>query len=126
MSHKLNLIGPTRPPAPAEGGNMMVMMIEIDKAYRKLNTEDRTVLFYRYAESMDYGDIATEMDLSSEDAARMRHNRAVKKLISRIGGFRPWSDKDIDSKSEDTKDENETVPPNESSEDGSIEGEERF
>ena len=126
VSHKLNLIGPTRPPAPAEGGNMMVMMIEIDKAYRKLNTEDRTVLFYRYAESMDYGDIATEMDLSSEDAARMRHNRAVKKLISRIGGFRPWSDKDIDSKSKDTKDENETVPPNESSEDGSIEGEERF
>jgi DNA-directed RNA polymerase specialized sigma24 family protein len=126
VSHKLNLIGPTKPPAPAEGGNMMVMMIEIDKAYRKLNTEDRTVLFYRYAESMDYGDIATEMDLSSEDAARMRHNRAVKKLISRIGGFRPWSDKDINSKSEDTKDENETVPPNKSSEDGSIEGEERF
>ena len=126
VSHKLNLIGPTKPPAPAEGGNMMVMMIEIDKAYRKLNTEDRTVLFYRYAESMDYGDIATEMDLGSEDAARMRHNRAVKKLITRIGGFRPWLDKDIDSKSEDTKDENETVPPNEGSEDRSIEGEERF
>jgi hypothetical protein len=105
---------------------MMVMMIEIDKAYRKLSTEDRTVLFYRYAESMDYGDVATEMNLSSEDAARMRHNRAVKKLITRMGGFRPWSDKDIDSKSEDTKDEDETVPPNESSEDRSIEGEERF
>jgi hypothetical protein len=82
---------------------MMVMMIEIDKAYRKLSTEDRTVLFYRYAESMDYGDVATEMNLGSEDAARMRHNRAVKKLITRIGGFRPWSDKDFEKN--DGKDE---------------------
>ena len=101
VSHKLNLVGPSKPPAPAEGGNMMVMMIEIDKAYRKLSTEDRTVLFYRYAESLDYGDVATEMNLGSEDAARMRHNRAVKKLITRIGGFRPWSDKDFDNNTQE-------------------------
>ena len=117
VSHKLNLVGPSKPPAPAEGGNMMVMMIEIDKAYRKLSTEDRTVLFYRYAESMDYGDVATEMNLGSEDAARMRHNRAVKKLITRIGGFRPWSDKDFDDKPTDSTEENPTIPPDESSED---------
>jgi DNA-directed RNA polymerase specialized sigma24 family protein len=109
VSHKLNLVGPSKPPAPAEGGNMMVMMIEIDKAYRKLSTEDRTVLFYRYAESMDYNDIATEMKLGSEDAARMRHNRAIKKLIVRVGGFRPWLDKDIEKKVKDTKDEEPTV-----------------
>lgn len=105
--HKLNLTGPSHPPAPAEGGNMTVMMIEIDKAYRKLNTEDRTVLFYRYAESMDYGDIATEMKLGSEDAVRMRHNRAIKKLINRIGGFRPWLDKD--SSKEETEEPNEII-----------------
>ncbi len=107
VSHKLNLSGPSKPPAPAEGGNMMVMMIEIDKAYRKLSTEDRTVLFYRYAESMDYGDIATEMGIGSEDAARMRHNRAIKKLINRIGGFRPWLDRD--SRKEDAESPDEVV-----------------
>ena len=107
VSHKLNLVGPSKPPAPAEGGNMMVMMIEIDKAYRKLSTEDRTVLFYRYAESLDYGDVATEMNLGSEDAARMRHNRAVKKLITRIGGFRPWSDRD--SRNEETESPDKVV-----------------
>ena len=117
VSHKLNLSGPSKPPAPAEGGNMMVMMIEIDKAYRKLNTEDRTVLFHRYAESMDYGDIATEMGIGSEDAARMRHNRAVKKLITRIGGFRPWLDKDFDKKENDSSDDFETVIPHEPQED---------
>ena len=122
VSHKLNLVGPSKPPAPAEGGNMMVMMIEIDKAYRKLNTEDRTVLFYRYAESMDYGDVATEMNLGSEDAARMRHNRAVKKLITRIGGFRPWLDKDFDDKPADSTKENPSIPPDESSEEGHSQG----
>jgi DNA-directed RNA polymerase specialized sigma24 family protein len=101
ISHKLNLSGPSKPPAPAEGGNLMVMMLEIDKAYRKLNTEDRTVLFYKHAESMDYGDIATEMNIGSEDAVRMRHNRAIKKLITRIGGFRPWLDKDFDNNTQD-------------------------
>lgn len=105
VSHRLNLTGPSKPPAPAEGGNLMVMMLEIDKAYHKLNTEDRTVLFYKYAESMDYGTIATEMGIGSEDAVRMRHNRAIKKLINRIGGFRPWLDKDFPDK-EETVDEN--------------------
>ena len=126
ISHKLNLVGPVKPPAPAEGGNLMVMMIEIEKAYLKLSPEDMDILFYRHADSMDYNDIATEMDINSGDAVRMRHNRAIKKLINRIGGFRTWSDKDFDSKSEDTKDENETIPPDESSEDRSIEREEEI
>jgi DNA-directed RNA polymerase specialized sigma24 family protein len=109
ITQKLNLGGPGKPPAPAEGGNMMVMMIEIDKAYNKLSTEDRTVLFYKYAESFDYNTIATEMNLGSEDAARMRHNRAIKKLITRVGGFRPWSDSDSEEKINDTKEEEPTI-----------------
>lgn len=115
VAHKLNLAGPGKPPAPAEGGNMMVMMIEIDKAYSKLSTEDRTVLFYKYAESFDYNTIATEMNLGSEDAARMRHNRAIKKLIVRVGGFRPWLDQDIDEKPAQEPDE--LVEQNEESDD---------
>lgn len=90
----LNLGKTGRPPAPSEGGNLMAMMVEINDAYFKLSTEDKTVLFYKYAESLDYAAIATEMKLGSEDAARMRHNRAIKKLIVRIGGFKPYLDKD--------------------------------
>ena len=91
----LNLGKTGRPPAPSEGGNMMAMMVEIKSAYIKLNEDDRTVLFYKYAESLDYAAIAKEMEIGSEDAARMRHNRAVKKLINRIGGYKPYLDKDI-------------------------------
>jgi DNA-directed RNA polymerase specialized sigma24 family protein len=103
----LNLGKTGRPPAPSEGGNMMAMMVEIDKAYGKLNKDDKVVLFYKYAESLDYGDIAKEMELGSEDAARMRHNRAIKKLITRIGGFRPFSDRDTSDDVEERRETNE-------------------
>ena len=94
VTHKLNLGKTGKPPAPSEGGNLMAMMVEVSSAYKKLNTEDRAVLFYKHAESLDYGVIASLMEIGSEDAARMRHNRAIKKLIVRIGGFRPKLDKD--------------------------------
>jgi len=80
ITQKLNLAGPGKPPAPAEG-------------------------------------IATEMNLGSEDAARMRHNRAVKKLITRVGGFKPWLDKDIEENIPDAVDENPTIEPNQDSDD---------
>ena len=90
----LNLGMPGKPSAPAEGGNMMAMMAEIKAAYLKLSTEDRHILYHKYAGSLSYGDIAIELALPSDDAARMRHNRAIKKLITRLGGFRSYLDKD--------------------------------
>lgn len=91
---KLNFGMPGKPPAPSEGGNTMAMMAEINHAYSKLSIDDKTVLFRKYAEALDFGAIAKEMGLTSEDAARMRHNRAIKKLINRIGGFKPFHDSD--------------------------------
>jgi DNA-directed RNA polymerase specialized sigma24 family protein len=112
VTHKLNLGKTGKPPAPSEGGNLMAMMVEVSSAYKKLNTEDRAVLFYKYAESLDFGAIASLMEIGSEDAARMRHNRAVKKLITRIGGFRPKLDKD--SSEDDSQPPHELVEGNDS------------
>jgi DNA-directed RNA polymerase specialized sigma24 family protein len=85
---------PGKPSAPAEGGNMMAMMAEIRAAYLKLSTEDRHILYHKYANSLSNAAIAEELALPSDDAARMRHNRAIKRLITRLGGFRPFLDKD--------------------------------
>ena len=76
---------------------MMAMMIEVDFAYWKLTKDDRKLLFLRHAEAMDFPDIAKELELPSEDTARMRHKRAIRKLINKIGGFKPYSDSDFDS-----------------------------
>jgi len=95
LAHKLNLGGTARPSAPSEGGNLMAMMIEIDAGFWKLGKEDRKLLFLRYSETMDFQAIADEMKLPSEDTARMRNKRAIKKLINKIGGFKPYRDEDL-------------------------------
>ena len=103
LGAKVDLGRPGRPSAPNEGGNMMAMMIEVDYAFWKLPKDDRKVLFLRHAESMDFGAIAGELKLGSEDAARMRHKRAIRKLINKIGGFRPFRDDDEEPKQEEDK-----------------------
>jgi DNA-directed RNA polymerase specialized sigma24 family protein len=95
VTHKLNLGRPGRPTAPSEGGNLQVMMFEIDSAYWKLSKEDKKLLFYRYAESLDYKEIANYLQLGSDDAARMRTNRAVNRLVRKLGGFKPFNDVDL-------------------------------
>jgi len=99
--NKVDLGRPGRPSAPSEGGNMMAMMIEVDFAYWKLAQDDKKLLFLRHAEAMDFPDIAKEMDLGSGDTARMRHKRGIRKLINKIGGFRPYADYDLNNKSDE-------------------------
>jgi RNA polymerase sigma factor (sigma-70 family) len=96
VTAKLNLGRPGRPSAPNEGGNLMAMMIEIDYAFWKLPKDDRRILFLRHAESMDFAKIGEELNMGSEDAVRMRHKRAIKKLIHKVGGFKPYKDEDLE------------------------------
>ena len=111
IAPKVNLTGLRAPVAPSEGGNIQVMLLEIDSAYWKLPKEDRKLLFFRHAESMDFKEIANYLSLGSEDAARMRHKRSLQKLINKLGGRRPWVDEDIEPKdtteSQDTEDTKE-------------------
>jgi DNA-directed RNA polymerase specialized sigma24 family protein len=100
-AHKLNLGRVGRPSAPAEGGNLVAMMIEIDYAYWKLGKEDRRILFMRHAEAMDFKEMANFLSLGTEDASRMRHKRAINRLIRKLGGFRPFPDNDYPEKSEE-------------------------
>ena len=83
-------------------------MIEIESAYRRLSTEDKRILFLRYAESMDYKEISNFLSLNSDDAARMRGNRAVKRLVIKLGGYKPFKDSDTTpSKETDSEEESQ-------------------
>lgn len=105
VAHRLNLGRIGRPSAPSEGGNLMTMMLEIDYAYWKMGKEDRTIIFMRHAESMDFKEISNYLSLGSEDAARMRHRRAINRLIKKLGGFKPFNDEDLPDKVEEQEDE---------------------
>jgi DNA-directed RNA polymerase specialized sigma24 family protein len=99
VTHKLNLGRPGRPSAPAEGGNLTIMMLEVDAGYWRLNKEDRRIIFLRFAENLDFGEIANYLELGTDSAARMRLKRAIRRLINKIGGYKPYND--IDSPDED-------------------------
>jgi DNA-directed RNA polymerase specialized sigma24 family protein len=107
VGHKLDLGGVSGTFAPAEGGNLMAMMIEIDYAYWKLSKEDRKILFLRHATGLDYKTIADDLELSSEDTARMRQRRALARLVRRLGGFKPYRDVDLKKHNEDHSDTEE-------------------
>ncbi len=94
VAHKLNLGRVGRPTAPAEGGNLLTMMVEIDWGFWKLSKEDRHILFMRHAESLDFKEMANVLSLGSEDAARMRHKRSINRLIRKLGGFKPYLEED--------------------------------
>jgi hypothetical protein len=104
ITAQLNLGRPGRPSAPNEGGNLMAMMIEVDYGFWKLSKEDRRILFMRHAESLDFKEIANVLSLGSEDASRMRHKRAIGKLVRRLGGYKPYNDKDF-AESEESEEE---------------------
>lgn len=93
-AQKIDLGMPSKPSAPAEGGNFLAMMIEIDYAFWKLAKDEQRLLFLKYGESMDYETIGLELKIGSEDATRMKNKRVLKKLIHKIGGFKPYKDYD--------------------------------
>lgn len=105
VTHKLNLGFTGRPSAPAEGGNLMIMMLEIDSGYWKLGKEDRRIIFLRYAENLDFGEIANYLELGTDSAARMRLKRAIRRLVNKIGGYKPYND--VDSSGTEPQDEEE-------------------
>jgi len=114
VTHKLNLGRIGRPTAPSEGGNLMVLMLEIDYAYYKLSKEDRKIIFMKHAQSMDFKEIANILGLGSEDSARMRHYRAINRLIRKLGGHKPYVDHDLeDSQDEEYSTEDSNVTSDE-------------
>jgi len=113
VQHKLNLGRVGRPSAPNEGGNLMVLMLEIDAAYYKLNKDDRKLIFLRHAESMDFKEISNVLSLASEDTSRMRYKRALNRLIRRLGGHKPYNDYDLPSEDEVESTEDSTVSQDE-------------
>ena len=122
VPQKLNSTGPKQPSAPAEGGNLVTMMIEVDIAYLKLSDEEKELLYLRFADALDYSDIASTLSIESSDAVRMRIKRAIRKLVNKMGGYHPYSDEDTAEQVGDEPDRLEE-PDNEGhSEDSEEEG----
>jgi DNA-directed RNA polymerase specialized sigma24 family protein len=77
----------------SEGGNWFAMMGDIERGLRKLTQEQLSIIYLRFGEGCDNVSLATELAIT-EDAARMRVNRAVNNLLNYLGGSRPRRERD--------------------------------
>lgn len=85
--------GYTNTKAPSEGGNWMVYFIDIQKAYQRIEEHHQKVLYLRYCQNLLGSDLGAILECSA-DAARKRVEKALKKLIQQLGGFKPYIDRD--------------------------------
>ena len=65
----------------SEGGNWFAMMGDIERGLRRLTQEQLSIIYLRFGEGCDNASLATELAIT-EDAARMRVNRAVNNLLN--------------------------------------------
>ena len=80
---------PKKPSAPAEGGNLLAMLVDIKKAYELLAKEEQEILRLRYYDNLTLQVIGEYLECHLSTAER-RCNNALRKLQDHIGGNSPW------------------------------------
>lgn len=88
----------------SEGGNWFAMVSDVDKALSKLNEEQFNIIYLRFGDGSNNATLAQELSIS-EDAARMRVNRAMNSLLNLLGGSRPRKERDYEESDGDRKPE---------------------
>ena len=80
---------PKKPAAPSEGGNLLAMLVDIKKAYEKLDKEDQELLLKRYHENLTLQQLGEYFECHVSTAER-RVNAALRRLQDNLGGDSPY------------------------------------
>jgi RNA polymerase sigma factor (sigma-70 family) len=80
---------PRKPAAPAEGGNLLAILIDIKRAYILLDKEEQEILRLRYHDNLTL-ELLGEYFECSRSTAERKSNNALRKLNNNIGGDSPW------------------------------------
>ena len=81
---------PKKPSAPAESGNFLAILIDIKKAYLKLDPENQVILHMRYVSEDTLQQIAQYLECAVSTADR-RVEVALGKLQDNLGGPTPYN-----------------------------------
>jgi len=77
----------------SEGNNWSAMCADVENAFSKLHEEQQFILDTRYGEGLEIGVLSEQLSIS-QDAARMRINRAMSNLLNLLGGKKPNKERD--------------------------------
>jgi len=80
---------PKKQSVPAESGTFMAMLLDIKKAYLRLEVEEMQILERRYFDAWTLGQIAQYLEVSVSTADR-RCSIAMSKLQENLGGDSPY------------------------------------
>ncbi len=80
---------PKKPSAPAEGGNLLAMLVDIKRAYDKLEQQDQLILRLRYYDNLTLQLIGEYLECAISTADR-KCNQALRRLQNIMGGESPW------------------------------------
>lgn len=75
--------------SPAEGGNLLAILIDIKKAYLKLDKDDQALLMLRYFDNFTLAQIAQVLECATSTADR-KCNTSMRRLIDQLGGQSPF------------------------------------
>ena len=81
---------PKKPSAPAESGNLIALLLDIKRAYEKLDVDEAKILELRYHDAWTLNQIAQYLEVAVSTADR-RCSNAMRKLQDNLGGDTPWS-----------------------------------
>jgi len=80
---------PKKQSAPAEGGNLLATLIDIKKAYLKLDVMDKDILIKRYHENLTLQELASYLECAVSTADRRCQN-SLRRLQNNLGGESPY------------------------------------
>lgn len=80
---------PRRPSAPAEGGNLLAMLVDIKQAFEKLEKEDQEILTLRYHENQTLQVMAQYLECAVSTVDR-KITQSLRKVQEKMGGSSPW------------------------------------
>jgi DNA-directed RNA polymerase specialized sigma24 family protein len=75
--------------SPAEGGNLLAILLDIKKGYLKLDTEEQQLLVWRHHENLTLAQIAAILECAVSTADRRCIN-ALRALQKHLGGENPF------------------------------------
>jgi RNA polymerase sigma factor (sigma-70 family) len=80
---------PRKPSAPAEGGNLLAMLVDIKQAFEKLEKTDQEILTLRYHENQTLQVMAQYLECAVSTVDR-KITQSLRKVQEKMGGSSPW------------------------------------
>lgn len=95
--------GGKNPKPVSEAGDWMAYAADIRKAFDSLSEEEQNLVFMFYAQDVDGATLHEQAapDRPSARAAMMAANRALTKIVKKLGGHKPYIERDFEEVVED-------------------------